>query len=359
MDRHSPSDYGRERRPQERSQVEQGREPVAPALPMPALAPPKLDPMQERELLRQRSTPRQFSTSNRRELQPPEVKPSAGKERELNKDSQMRQPDRPRSARRANRASLPIREIGLELRPEERTLIEETGKFRVIALRDAAEFIYSGSEQRLSYDIDYLARQGLVEVHKLNTRRDGQRRDTERFEALTITECARESLQTSGELPPDQRVYAGLVKPREAEHDAQIFRAYKKEVADIERNGGRNVRVRLDFELKAQINRSVYQTRKAEPDRDQEDIKRAVAEQMGLDVREGHVVVPDLRIEYDLPAGGSTHVDVEVATAAYRHAQIAGKARAGMHIYASRGDIGRLGGAIQDDHDIMSEILSL
>ena len=33
----------------------------------------------------------------------------------------------------------------------------------------------------------------------------------------------------SGDLPKDQKVYAGLVKPREMEHDSQIYRAYRKE----------------------------------------------------------------------------------------------------------------------------------
>jgi hypothetical protein len=237
--------------------------------------------------------------------------------------------------------------------------MHELGKFRVIAIADAAETLYGGNSPALRSDAEYLREQGLVAIHTLNTRRDGQDGKADRFQALTLTRKGRGFVQRSGELPSDQRVYAGLVKPREAEHDTQIFRAYRKELKTIERSGGRNVRVRLDFELKAQLNRAVYAARKADPEREVGAIKAKVAEQMHLKSAAGHVVIPDLRIEYDQPSGGSTHVDVEVATAAYRHAQIASKARAGMHIYASHSDIGRLGGAIQDDHDIMSEILSL
>jgi len=253
----------------------------------------------------------------------------------------------------------PAHDIGLNLRPEERTLMQEIGKFRVISVQDASELLYGGNEVLLRKDLDYLKQQGLMEAHILNARRDNQRHETPRFEALTLTRRGRDLVRTSGDVPTDQQIYAGLVKPREAEHDAQIFRAYRKELTAIERDGGRNPRVRLDFELKAQLNRSTYLARKTDPDRDVHEIKAEIAHRLELKTTAGKFIVPDLRIEYDLPGGGSGHVDVEVATAAYRHSQVAAKARAGMRIYASHGDIGRLGGAIQDDHDIMSEIMTL
>jgi hypothetical protein len=226
-------------------------------------------------------------------------------------------------------------------------------------MRDAGEFVYGGNESAVRRDATYLTEKGLVEIHRLNARRDGRDGEASRFEALTLTKRGRNLVQLSGDLSPGQRVYAGLVKPKEAEHDAQIYRAFQKEIRKIESNGGRNVRVRLDFELKAQMNRSLYRARTSDPERENESVKAEIAQQMYLQISNGRVVVPDLRIEYDTPGGGSTHTDVEVATAAYRQGHLAAKARAGMRIYASHGDIGRLGGAIQDDHDIMSEILTL
>jgi hypothetical protein len=128
---------------------------------------------------------------------------------------------------------------------------------------------------------------------------------------------------------------------------------------EIERAGGTNIRVRLDFELKAKINRAVYFARKAASQKDDRLIKTEVAQQFGLKVQNSKIVVPDARLEYDLPNGSSGHVDIEVATSAYRHGQIAAKVQAGFKLYISNGDAGRLGGAVQDDHDLMSEILSI
>jgi len=71
-------------------------------------------------------------------------------------------------------------------------------------------------------------------------------------------------------------LYAGLVKPREVEHDTQIYRAYLKEAERIERNGGSNLRVQLDFELKSQIQKAIYAVRKVAPGLDLSEIKQQV-----------------------------------------------------------------------------------
>ncbi len=57
------------------------------------------------------------------------------------------------------------------------------------------------------------------------------------------------------------------MKPREVEHDAQIYRAYGKEAERIEQKGGTNLRVKLDFELKSDIQKAIYTERKADPER--------------------------------------------------------------------------------------------
>lgn len=262
----------------------------------------------------------------------------------------------PKRRSRAEEISLTI---GLQTRPEEQKLLVEVGKFRIVAVSDLAREIYKSNEPQLRRDLSFLKQNGLIETHFINARRDGRSEATRRFEAVTLTRAAQKLLTKSGLVPEGQRIYSGLVKPREAEHDAQIYRAYLKEATAIESADGRNLRVRLDFELKAQLNRAVYLARKAQPGRDEKEIKAEVAEQFNLKVINNKVVVPDLRMEYDLPSGGSAQVDIEVATAAYRHGHIASKAQAGFRMYVSNGDIGRLGAAIQDDHDLMSEILDI
>ena len=47
-----------------------------------------------------------------------------------------------------------------------------------------------------------------------------------------------------------QEYDAGVVKPRELSHDAQLYRAYRAEATRIEREGGRVTRVVLDYEPK-------------------------------------------------------------------------------------------------------------
>lgn len=358
MERRPPIGYSVDREPGRRRN-EPARQADEPETRSQAIATPPLDPMQERAMLRNCNQPRPLTGAARGvpRSAADDLAPATNRPRELADDSRSRSIERLPVARRPMRARHAALEIGLNLRPEERSLIQEIGRFRVVGLPDAIELLYGGNEVLLRKDLDYLKQHGLVESHLLNARRDNQRHETDRFEGLTLTRRGRDLVRNSSGLPADQRIYAGLVKPREAEHDAQIFRAYRKELTEIECAGGSNPRVRLDFELKAQMNRAVYVACKADPDRDVQEIKAEVARQLDLTLAAGKFVIPDLRIEYDLPGGGSGHVDVEVATAAYRHSQVAAKARAGMRIYSA--DIGRLGGSIQDDHDIMSEIMSL
>ena len=118
--------------------------------------------------------------------------------------------------------------VGLELRPEEKQLLREAGRFRVVRTADLRESLYNGKSRPLENDLKYLRDKGLVETQHVNLRRDGRRRSIERVEVVTLTREGRSLLIKGGDLPKDQKVYAGLVKPREAEHDSQIYRAYQK-----------------------------------------------------------------------------------------------------------------------------------
>ena len=51
-------------------------------------------------------------------------------------------------------------------------------------------------------------------------------------------------------VPKGQSTYHGFVKPKEANHDADLYRLYQKEAGRILDKGGRNLRVVLDYELK-------------------------------------------------------------------------------------------------------------
>jgi hypothetical protein len=305
---------------------------------------------------------------NRRVLQVPSAsrdrsrpeRPRESHQRSVNHDHPMDQ--------RARRQTIAPQTIGLPLREEERRVLTEVGRFRVVTSRDLAETIYDNRQSRMERDLAFLREKGLVHVDTVNARRDGRGGKVERIEVVTLTKGGQSLARTTGELPRDQKLYAGLVKPREVEHDAQIYRAYRKEAERIERKGGTNLRVQLDFELKSRIQKAIYAERKADPERDMAEIKEQVAGKFDLPFVDGGIQIPDARIEYNLPRKHDqeidqgpriSHEDIEVLTAAYRPGHLRNKAQAGFHVYASSSDRATLTAKIEDDHHLMERILEL
>jgi len=270
--------------------------------------------------------------------------------------------------RRPRRQTIAPQTIGLSLRDEERKVLADVGRFRVVTTRDLAETVYENRQSRMERDLAYLREKGLIQVDTVNARRDGRGGRVERIEVVTLTKGGQSLVRMSGDLPRDQKLYAGLVKPREVEHDAQIYRAYLKQADEIEQMGGTNLRVQLDFELKSQIQKAIYAERKANPERDIHHIKEHVARQFDLPFVDGGIQIPDARIEYDLPRDAdrdpdqgsrTSHDDIEVLTAAYRPAHLRNKAQAGFHVYASSSDRATLTAKVEDDHHLMERILEL
>ncbi|MGB2640863.1 MAG: hypothetical protein WAN32_18075, partial [Candidatus Acidiferrum sp.] len=114
--------------------------------------------------------------------------------------------------------------------------------------------------------------------------------------------------------------------------------------------GGRNLRVVLDFELKKKLNRD-FATFGAES-------RQEIASRHGLQVVGEKIPVPDLRIEYETREGEIARVDLELATEHYRPAHLAEKVRAGFSLYASRSDGDRLR-RVLDQRELTAEILNL
>jgi hypothetical protein len=249
---------------------------------------------------------------------------------------------------------------GIRLRPEEKTLLGEVGRFRVLSVKDAAQSFYGGDERALRSDLRFLKKNDLISIDIVNARRDGRSRSIERFEVVTLTASGERLARMSNGFSPDQRLYHGLVKPREVEHDAQIHRAYQKEWERIEKQGGSNPRVLLDFELKSQVQKAIHAARKEEPERDLNEIRQQVAAELELPIVDGKIQIPDVRIEYDLDQGSrSGHSDVEVVTAAYHPAHLRAKAQAGFHTYVSGRDAAALTAKIEGEHHLLDHILDL
>ena len=136
-----------------------------------------------------------------------------------------------------------------------------------------------------------------------------------------------------------------------------VYKLYQKAADDIARSGGRVTRLVLDFELKRSLNRQFARTAGMSPE-EQARRKQEIAEEQGLQVIDGRVVIPDLRLEYETPDHEQSRVDLEVVTGNYRSGGLSAKARAGFRMYASAADQVRLRAAMTDP-EIMQEILSL
>jgi hypothetical protein len=249
---------------------------------------------------------------------------------------------------------------GIRLHEQEKKLLGEAGRFRVVSVKDLQRTIYSGDERALRSDLRYLKQQGLVALDLVNARRDGHSRSIERIEVITLTPAGEKLARVSNSFSPDQKLYHGLVKPREAEHNSQIYRAYRKEWERIEKDGGSNPRVRLDFELKSEVQKAIHAARKEDPERDLDEIKQQVAAERKLPMVDGQIQIPDARIEYDLDQGSRTgYSDVEVVTAAYHPSHLRAKAQAGFHTYVSGRDAATLTARIEGAHHLMDHILDL
>ncbi len=123
----------------------------------------------------------------------------------------------------------------------------ELGKFRAIAQEDLAEFAYGGDKGRMRPDIENLMHQGLVEIKSIPHEEMGSRK------LLTLTKNGHRFLTATQSAGKGQVLYHGFTKPRETNHDADLYRLYQKASEKIEEQGGRNLRVVLDYEMKKRL----------------------------------------------------------------------------------------------------------
>src|SRR5216683_3154787 len=99
-------------------------------------------------------------------------------------------------------------------------------------------------EERVQSDVESLVRQGLM---KEITIADPEHNPTQ---VVTLTREGHKLLSRGKVLPLDQATYHGLKKPKEAFHDADLYRLYHKVSDEIESRGGKVLRVQLDYEMK-------------------------------------------------------------------------------------------------------------
>ena len=240
---------------------------------------------------------------------------------------------------------------GYSLRQSDIHTLTEVAKFRVVAVEDLAKLAYSGDRSRMENDLRSLLHQGLVE------RRETSVLKKESRQVLTLTRQGERLVRRQRFVPESQAIYSGLVKPKEAGHDADLYRLYHKVADRIEDRGGKIVRVQLDYELKEELYRKLGRAQ-AQGKNEAFHLKQAFAQQLHLPVVDGKISLPDLRIEYTNQEMEIARVDLELATDHSHAGHLADKARAGFQIYARSEDVAGHR-RVRDDREIMTAILSL
>lgn len=227
----------------------------------------------------------------------------------------------------------------------------DIGRFRAVDAKDLAQFAYQGDEARMKYDLERLRAQGLVEEKTFFRAHKSARK------MVTLTERGHRIAKKASGLPKEQRIYHGIVKPRELDHDADLYKVYQKAVEKIQEKGGKPLRVRLDFELKESINRE-----KEAAGHLPEEMRRrwlqAVAEEHGLTMDGTTIHLPDVQVEYQTPNGRIERENLELLSRNYREDGIRGKAAAGFKIYARTQDTNRIRRALHDT-GLIHEVLSV
>ena len=202
-----------------------------------------------------------------------------------------------------------------EIRGSEARTLATVGAFRVVLSRDLHDHNGQPCDPRKG-DLRSLREQGLITTVQLDGRRDV---------VVVLTKRGRDLLDShrDREMDRGQTFYADLKKPREIEHDAQVFRAYLREAEGLQERGARIERVVLDYEFKRDYQRFLQEQNRGRadsdgrPNRSPEEIAEWAREH-DLPYFDGHVHFPDFRIEYSTPDNRWEHDDVEVVTMHYR-----------------------------------------
>ena len=238
------------------------------------------------------------------------------------------------------------------LRDSEINALGEVGKFRVVGMNDLAEFAYNGDRSRTENDVESLARQDLLQE---TTIADPEHNPTQ---VVMLTKEGHKLLSRGKIVSSSQATYHGLKKPKEAFHDANLYRLYHKVSDEIESRGGRVLHVKLDYEMKRELYTRLARAA-ADKRRDRDTLREEVAKRYHLKVVSGRIPIPDLRIEYVKENDNEIQRrDLELATEHYRPRGLSEKARAGFELYARRGETDRLR-RIRDDRELTAAIFSL
>jgi len=227
----------------------------------------------------------------------------------------------------------------------------DIGRFRTVDIQDLARFVYRCDESHMRQDLENLRRQGLIEEKTVFRAHKSARK------MVTLTEQGHQIVRKASGLREEQRIYHGFVKPKELDHDADLYKVYQKAVQEIQEKGGKPLRVRLDFELKESLNRAKEEARRLS-DKERAIRLRTVAKENSLAIEGTTIHLPDLQVEYETREGHVERENLELLSRNYREDGIRSKAAAGFKMYARSGDTNRVRRALADT-GLVREVLSV
>jgi hypothetical protein len=235
--------------------------------------------------------------------------------------------------RGAQRELVRDRKRSYELNGQESAALATIGAFRVVHANDLNDVFDQARGDRSSGEgLRHLRDSALIETVPL------ERRDRD---VVVLTGRGRDLLEAhrlKHDREPTQSFYAGLRKPRELTHDAQVHRAFLRAEERLRGHGGRVRRVVLNYELKREYQQFLQERNRGRadssgrPDRAPEEVE-TWAREHDLPFFDGSVHFPVARLEYEDAQRQDRHEDIEIVTARYRGAHAASAVRAGFRTY--------------------------
>ena len=244
--------------------------------------------------------------------------------------------------RGSSRERVRVKDREYRLSSDDVRVLATAGAFRVVPAGDLRG-PNPRTPTRPARDLERLRDLGLVQTVPYVV---GRTRTT----LVTLTGHGRDVLEGARRPGADgdrQAFYVGITKPRELAHDSRVYSAYMKAAERLAERGEPVHRVVLEEELKREYQRFLQAENRARREHGETPEERADAvarwaQEHQLPYEDGHVQLPDARIEYDGRDGRRSVEDIEVVTPHYRGAHAAAKARSGFTRYRASG--ARLGG---------------
>lgn len=213
------------------------------------------------------------------------------------------------------------RERLYELNGDDSRTLATIGAFRVVSERDLD--VFRGAGQNL----EHLREEELIRMVPIGHNEEAVVLTDRGWDVLDAHRLDRDGTKR-------QEFHAGVSRPRELRHDAQLFGAYREVEKRLREMSARIERVVLEVDLKREYQQFLQEHNRdrpdsdGRPDRDERKIE-SWAREHGLPYFDDQVHFPDFCIEYELD-GQDRHEDVEVVTDNYRGAHAASRVRAGF-----------------------------